>query len=159
MTKLSIRLGGEEGRNITEEDIVEKLKVADVAIKEIVPLAETDPVGKAVQRFSESNNLAYPVVDEQHKLTGMLTLSHLKDILLDSDCWRWMVIADVLVVESSSVPESIALKEAMKIMDESGAEQLPVVRGVEDEISAGILDRRHIRKIIQQEMIRIQTGP
>lgn len=159
MTKLSIRLGGEEGRNVTEDDVIERLKVADVALKDIVPLNETDPVGQVVLRFSESENVVYPVVNEQGKLTGMLTLSHLKDILLDGDCWTWMVVADVLPGETRSVPESMGLKEAMDLMEESGSEQLPVVRRAEDGISAGIIDRRHIRKIIQQEMIRLQAGP
>jgi len=158
MTRLSIRLGNEEGRNVTEEDVIERLKVADAAITDITALRETDPVSTAVRQFSESENLACPVVDQEGRLTGMLTLSHLKDILLDSDCWRWMLTADVLIAEMTSVSESMGLKEAMQQMDESGLEQIPVVKDGDEKLSAGILDRQHIRKVIQQEMIRIQSG-
>ena len=157
MVKLSIRLAGENDRNITEEDMIERLKVSDVALKQVEPLYETDPVGRAVQRFSLGENMAYPVVNEKGKLSGMLTLSHLKDILLDGDCWAWMVVADVLVPGTRSVAETMGLKEAIAIMEESGNEQLPIVRSAEDELAAGILDRRHTRKIIQQEMIRIRA--
>jgi len=157
LTRLSIRLAGEEDRNITEEDMIDRLKVSDVALKQIEPFYETDPIGKAVQRFSLGDNMAYPVVNGKGKLAGMLTLSHLKDILLDGDCWAWMVVADVLVPGTRSVPESMPLKEAIALMEESGGEQLPVVRSAEDEQAAGILDRRHTRKIVQQEMIRIRA--
>ncbi|MBL7215152.1 MAG: cation:proton antiporter [Phycisphaerae bacterium] len=157
MVKLSIRLAGENDRNITEDDVIDRLKVSDVALKDVGLLYETDPIGKAVQRFSESENMAYPVVNAEEKLAGILTLTQLKDILLDSDCWAWMVVADVLVPGMCSVPESMALKEAIELMEDSGSEQLPVVRSAEDGVSAGILDRRHTRKIIEQEMIRIQA--
>ena len=157
LTKLSIRLAGEEDRNITEGDMIARLKVCDVVLENVGPLYETDPIGKALQRFSENENMAYPVVNAQEKLVGILTLTQLKDILLDSDCWAWMVVADVLVPGTHSVPESMALKEAIELMKEAGTEQLPVVRSAEDGVSAGILDRRHTRKIIEQEMIRIQA--
>ena len=141
-----------------EEDVIEKLTVADAAFSDITPLNETDPVGKAVMQFSDSENMAYPVVNAEGELIGMLTLSHLKDILLDSDIWTWMVVADVLVPGKRSVPETMELKDAILRMDESGLEQIPVVKAGDKEISAGILDRQHIRKVIQQEMIRVQSG-
>lgn len=157
MTRLSIRLGGEEGRNITEEDIIARMKVADAAVQNLQPFSETDPIGSAVQRFSSSDNLAYPVVNTQGRLSGMLSLAHLKDLLLERDCWAWMVVADVLVPGTPSVSESMDLKDALDRMEESGLEQLPVVQTAENGISAGILDRRHTRKIVQQEMIRLQS--
>ena len=130
---------------------------SDVVLREVETLRETDSIGMAVQRFSDGENMALPVVNNQNKLTGMLTLTQLKDILLDSDCWTWMVVADVLVPGVQSVPESTALKEAIQLMEDLGAEQLPVVRSAEDASAAGILDRRHTRKMVEQEMIRIQA--
>jgi Kef-type K+ transport system membrane component KefB/CBS domain-containing protein len=157
MTRLAFRLGPEEGRNITEEDVIARMKVSDAAIRNLQPFSETDPVGSAVHRFSNSDNMAYPVVDTRGRLCGMLSLSHLKDLLLERDCWAWMVVADVLVPGMPSVSESTDLKEALDKMEESGLEQLPVVQTDESGIAAGILDRRHTRKIVQQELIRLQS--
>jgi len=157
MTKLSIRLAGEEGRNITEEDIIARMKVSDATIKNLQPFSETDPIGTAVQRFSTSDNVAYPVVNTKGKLSGMLSLGHLKDLLLEQECWAWMVVADVLVAGTPSVPESTALKDALDKMEENGLEQIPVVQSADSGVCSGILDRRHTRKIVQQEMIRVQS--
>ena len=156
MTKLSIRLAGENDRNITEDDVMERFKVSDVALTETVPLCETDPIREVVRRFSDNDNMAYPVVNADGKLTGILTLTHLKDILLDSDVWAWMVVADVLVHDEEYVSETTPLRDALERMTDVGLEQLPVVAEVDKKVT-GVLDMRHARKVIQQEMIRLQT--
>ena len=56
----------------------------------------------------------------------------------------------------SQVLESTPLKEALHIMTDFGIEQLPVVASAGGK-AVGVLDTRHARKIIQQEMIRLQT--
>jgi len=156
LTKLSIRLAGENDRNITEDDIIGRFKVSDVALTETVPFYETDPIREVVKRFSGSDSTAYPVVNAKGELTGMLTLSHLKDLLLDSDVWGWMVVADVLVHDEEYVYDTTPLHDAFQQMMDLGLEQLPVV-AEKDKKAIGILDMRYARKLLQQEMIRIQT--
>lgn len=153
MVKLSIRLAGENDRNITEEDMMERLTVQQAAIKPIEPLHLTDQVAVAVQRFSNAEYLAYPVVTEDKKLAGMLTLTHLKDILMDSDCWEWMVIQDILPPDYHSIEESASLKKAVRISEETGAEQLVVVG--KDEVPTGILEVRQIPKLVERERLNL----
>ena len=155
MVKFSVRWAGENDRNITEVDVIERLTVGEATLKEVEPIKLTDQLSQALKRFVGGDNLAYPVVDAQGKLAGMLTLGHLREILLETDCWEWMVVADVLVHGKESVCETTPLKEALQTMADVGAEQLPVVAA--DDKAVGVLDTRHTRKIIQQEMIRLQT--
>jgi Kef-type K+ transport system membrane component KefB len=156
MVKFSVRWAGENDRNITEVDVAERLTAAEAAMTDIQPLTLTDRLSLVLERFVSGKNLAYPVVDTEGKLAGMLTLTHLREILLESDCWDWMVVADVLVDAKEKVLESTPLKEALQTMTDFGLEQLPVVAAADGK-AVGILDMRHARKIIQQEMIRLQT--
>jgi CBS domain-containing protein len=156
MVKFSVRWAGENDRNITEVDVAERLTAAEAAMTDIQPLTLTDRLSLVLERFVSGKNLAYPVVDTEGKLAGMLTLTHLREILLESDCWDWMVVADVLVDAKEKVLESTPLKEALQTMTDFGLEQLPVVAAADGK-AVGILDTRHARKIIQQEMIRLQT--
>lgn len=156
MVKLSIRLAGEMGRNVTEEDIIATLTVGQAAVRQIEPMCETDNISKVLLRFSMGENMAYPVINFAGKLTGLLTLSHLKDIFASTDCWDWMVVADVMVPGIDTLDESTPLADALKQMEETGAEQIPVVSKT-DNTPAGVLDLRYAKKIIQQELIRIQT--
>jgi Kef-type K+ transport system membrane component KefB len=156
MVKIAIRLAGENDRNITEDDMMERLTTAQAATQPIDSLQLTDRVATAVHRFSYAEYLAYPVVNANEKLAGILTLSHLKDILMDSDCWNWMVVQDVLTSEISTVQESDSLKKAMTLFEETGAEQLVVVN--KDEIPTGILEMRQIRKAVERERLNLLAG-
>jgi Kef-type K+ transport system membrane component KefB len=153
MVKLAIRLAGENDRNITEEDMMERLIVAQAATKPIEPLQLTDRVATAVQRFSHAEYLAYPVVDANQKLAGMLTLTHLKDLLMDSDCWEWMVVQDILTPDIHAIEEAASLKQAMTIFEETGIEQVVVVD--KNEVPTGILELRQIRKLVERERLSL----
>lgn len=156
MVKLSIRWAGENDRNITEVDVIERLTAGQAAMPDIPSLSLTERLSQVLERFVRGENLAYPVIDKEGKLAGMLTLQHLREVLLETDCWDWMVVADVLVEAKEKILESTPLKEALQTMTDIGAEQLPVVAAADDK-AVGVLDMRHARKIIQQEMIRLQT--
>ncbi len=153
MVKVAIRLAGENDRNITEDDMMERLTVQQAATSPIEPLQLTDRVTTAVQRFSLGEYLAYPVVNTNQKLIGMLTLSHLKDILLDSDCWDWMVVEDILTPEINAIEESASLKKAMTLFEEMGVEQVVVVGS--DNVPSGILDIRQVRKVVERERLNL----
>lgn len=156
MVKLSIKWAGENDKNITEADVIDRLSVQEVSLTDVEPLKITDPLSKVFNQFVGGDNTAYPVVDQEGHLVGMLTLDHLSDILLDTDCWEWMVVADVLVQNKDFVIESASLKEAIRQMSEAGKEQVPVV-SAEDNMAVGVLDTRHVRKIVKQQMIQLQT--
>ena len=156
MTKLSIRWAGENDRNITEADVVQRLTVGQAVLKGVEPIKMTDQLSQALKKFVGSENFAFPVIDPKGKLAGMLTLDHLRDILLETDCWEWMVVADVLVHNKEFVLESAPLNDALRQMSDTGLEQIPVVSQT-DEVTIGVLDTRHARKVVQQEMIRLQT--
>jgi Kef-type K+ transport system membrane component KefB len=153
MVKLSIRLAGENDRNITEEDMMERLTASQAAIRDIQPLQLTDRVETAIQRFSMGDYMACPVVNDEGKLVSVMTLSHLKDVLLDSDCWQWMVVADVLVSENEMILETDSLKKAVTKIEESGLEQIPVVAG--DNTPVGMLDMRQLRKVVARERLNL----
>ena len=153
MVKVAIRLAGENDRNITEEDIMAKLTVEQAMTKAVEPLRLTDRVSVAVQRFSLAEYLAYPVIDADGKLAGMLSLSHLKDILMDSDCWDWMVVQDVLTPQVSSVEQSEMLKNAMNILEDTGIDQLVVVN--QSNEPTGMVDVRQIRKAVERERLSL----
>ena len=155
LAKLSIKLADEIGRNVTREDVIGQLTVGKAAIKDIEPLRETDSVSLVLKRFSMRDNMAYPVIDAKEKLCGLLTLEQLRDILINTDCWDWMVVADLLVEDQGGISETISLKDAFKLMESRKLEQLAVVSEDGSEL-IGLLDIRHARKVIEEEMIRIR---
>lgn len=156
LTKLSIRLAKENDRNITAEDIMERLTAKKAVKRDFPSLLLTDQVTVAIQRFSMGDSLTCPVVDDKGKLAGIITLDHLKDILLDSDCWEWMVVADVMESDRVFVEENFTLTKASEILEQSGSQQLAVVDT--NKAPIGILDSRQIQKAVEHEQLALISG-
>jgi len=132
---------------------MERLTVAQAVTGPIDPLQLKDRIATAVQRFSLGEFSAYPVVNAEDKLVGMLTLPHLKHILMDSDCWEWLLVEDILMPGNEAIEDTASLKDAMLLFDEAGTEQLAVID--KDLAPKGILDMRQVRKVVEQERLSL----
>jgi CBS domain-containing protein len=156
-TKLAIQRAGEIGRNITEEDIMAELTVADVTDTSIVPLREGTPLDVVVQHFSEQDTLVYPVVSKSGKIRGVLTFEMLKEVLADRDTWQWLVVGDVMQPVRERLYAEMSLSEAIQEMRTMQVEALPVLRSPENDELLGILDLRQARRKVSAELVRRQT--
>jgi len=156
--KLAIKKAGEIGRNVTEEDVMAELKVSDVVDTGIVPLKEGTPLAEVVQHFAEQDTLVYPVVTSDGKITGVLTFDMLKEVLIDSDTWLWLVVGDVMQPLHDRLLGETNLAEALQDMHALQTEMLPVMESAESGKLLGVLDQRAARRKVNAELVRRQTA-
>ena len=156
--KLAIKKAGEIGRNVTEEDIMAELKVADVVDTEIVPLLEGTPLNEVIQHFAEQDTFVYPVVSSEGTITGVLTFDMLKELLLDRDAWQWLVVGDVMKPLRHRLSSTMNLAEALEEMRNNQVEALPVVENEESGKLLGVLDQRAALRRVGAELVRRQTA-
>jgi len=157
--KLAIKKAGEIGRNVTEEDIMAELKVADVVDTEIVPLQEGTPLAEVVQNFAEQDALVYPVVSTDGTIGGVLTFDMLKEVLIDRDTWLWLVVGDVMQPLQQRMLADTNLAEALREMQDTQQESLPVIENAQSGKLMGVLDLRGARRAVSAELVRRQTAP
>ncbi|MDO5575927.1 MAG: cation:proton antiporter [Fibrobacter sp.] len=157
MVKLAVKLAGETGKNITEEDVIASWTVNDVLIGENIQfLKEGDSVANIFKLFSKHDNLMYPVINCDGKIVGILTLEGLKDVVSEWDTWEWLVAADVMSPMVETIPQSMQLKDAMNKIQLLNVEQVAVINNEKECKPAGILDIRSIRRQVSEEIIRRQ---
>ncbi len=156
--KLSIKKAGEIGRNVTEEDVMAELKVADVVNTGIVPLLEGTPLNTVVQHFAEQDTFVYPVVASDGTIIGVLTFDMLKELLTDRDTWHWLVVGDVMQPLRHRLSSQMNLAEALREMGNNQIEALPVVESDEHEKLIGVLDQRAARRSVGAELVRRKTA-
>ena len=156
--KLSIKKAGEIGRNVTEEDVMAELKVADVVDTGIVPLQEGMPLESVVQRFAEQDTFVFPVVSSDGKIIGVLTFEMLKELLNERDTWLWMLVGDVMQPVRHRLLSSMSLNEALEQMRNNQIEVLPVVENAESQKLLGVLDQRAARRKVTTELFQRQTA-
>lgn len=154
MVKLAIKLAGESGRNITEEDVMETMLVSDVVDEKSIMINEFDPVQIAVELFRDNDRLLYPVVNKDGKLTGILSFESLKNILADRDSWQWLLAADVMtpVVERTTMNKK--LSDVYREMQQMKVDQLPVVSREDWDEPVGVVDMRNIKIKLHAELIK-----
>ncbi len=159
LVKLSIKFAGEAGRNITEEDVVAELKAVDVSLRDMRNIEENLSLSEIMKIFSQYDYLVYPVVDKNDKLLGLISLNNIKNLLSDRESWQWIVAADLMepVNEKEIIQTDCPLREALDYMQDVNMEQLPIVDKNDRHRPAGLLDMVHIRKRIQEEILKRQS--
>ncbi len=153
MVKLAITLAGESGRDITEEDVIAEWKAGDVILRNLVNIPEGMSLQEVMQLFVQNNFLAYPVVDADGNIVGIITLSSLKEVITDQDSWRWLIASDVMESTVETTFSDTRLDEILGRMRQLRLTQIPVLESKEKPIPIGMLDLQHAHKLVGDELL------
>jgi len=154
MVKLAVKLSGEAGRDINEEDVRASMTVDDVIDEKLVTLSEGASIVEAINCFTENNVLITPVVNKDGKITGILNFEALKDILADRDNWHWLLVADIMRPMEDCTTAEVNLDEVFQRMYRLKIDQMPVVDSETGEAPLGMLDMRTIRLKVHAELLK-----
>jgi len=159
MVKLAVKLSGEAGRDITEDDVRASMKVADVIDEKLVTISEAAPITEAIHCFTENNVLMTPVVNKKGHIKGILNFEALKDVLADRDNWSWLLVADIMRPMQDCTTADVNLDEVFQRMYRLKIDQMPVVDSETGEIPLGMLDMRTIRLKVHAELLKRGEQP
>jgi Kef-type K+ transport system membrane component KefB len=156
MVKLAVKLAGEIGRNITEEDVEASWKVSDAMDKDVVAIPESTPLVAAMRTLVEHDYLVYPVVKADGSLSGIFSLGGMKALLADQSSWDWIIASDVMLPATDQTTPEESLLEVMRRMRELKIDQMPVVAKGDGHKPVGMLDMMLARKRVAEETFRRQ---
>lgn len=124
--------------NLIKKDIV---LVEDIMESNPCFLKVTDTVGKLKEVMLKTKYQTYPVVDEDHKVVGIITLKDLSKKENDSE-----PISRIMHKEPITVIAKTTVAYAAHIMGWESIELLPVVKGKK---LAGVITRKDVIKALQ----------
>ncbi|NOY82380.1 MAG: CBS domain-containing protein [Kiritimatiellaeota bacterium] len=151
--KIAVKKAGEIGLNVTEEDLVKTLTVAD-AMERSTPAFRVDtPVETILSTVAESNASAYAVLDREGRVAGTLTVEELRTLFADPAMGEWLVAFDLMRPLAETVTGGTSLLEARTKLRQMDVESLPVI-SEEDGTLLGMIDRRGIQRMISRELLR-----
>jgi len=153
--KFAITRADEIGRNVTEDDIIAELKVADVLDAGVSALKEIDSLGRVFELVSQEEQVAFPVVDADGACTGIISLESLKLLFTQQDIWTWMIAEDVMAPASDFMRGETPLSEALAIMRELSEDQA-IVRDPLTRKPLGVFDTRRVRRTITRRLMQRQ---
>lgn len=156
LVKLAARLAGEIGKNITEEDVISSWKVADVLNTDLNPIREASSLGEVFQKVSQTDSSCLPVVDAKKSVTGSITFNELRDVMLEPECWDWLLASDVATPLTDFVYKDQPLEHAMLLMNQTGMDQIPVISDPEKREYLGKIDLKKVKQSVKQHLIASQ---
>lgn len=159
LVKLAVKLSGEIGKNITEEDIIAGLKVSDFMVTDVPYVSEKDSIRTIFRQFQSSNYALLPVLTDTREISGIITLEQLKAVMLDESCWDWLLASDIMEPVRDALPENESLDRALALMNQLYSDCLPVTKDDSGKTFGGIIDRRLVKQSVNRRMIATAGQP
>jgi len=148
LVRKGIRLLG--GR---EETVMTTFRVRDVMTTEVRTVREGTALPTVVSAFLDAPIMVAYVVDEEHRLTGMISLHDIKEILTEHSLDD-LVVAHDLMVPAVSVVQDDRLADCMARFSQAGNESLPVLADPHSRRLVGRITRRDLVDLYDREVLR-----
>ncbi|MFQ5680726.1 MAG: cation:proton antiporter [Candidatus Omnitrophota bacterium] len=154
--KWGITSADEAGRNVTEEDIIASSLVGDFMFRDFSYVRENANLNKIMDTVKEGESYYLPVVDNDNRLTGLISLGELRGVFRETQVDNVILAEDVAVPVAKVLYPDHPLKEAFDVFDRREIDYLPVVRDEESRKIVGILEYHSLvshvsRKTLEQQ--------
>ncbi len=145
--KYGVTKAGEVGLNVTEADIKKNTTVNDVRwgnmriCDEHSPaiVNENDTTITIMDSFSHQQNLNYAVRGTDGKLSGVISLEHLKEVMQMGEFADSLLALDIMDPVSATCKADMTLPDAYKLFEEYDTDAIPIVNA--DMQPQGMLER------------------
>ncbi len=155
LVKVAVTKAEEVGLNITEQDLIEHSVACDIIDREVPVLHEDVPFQKVLQHFTTTENLYLPVVDDENKLQGVVTIENLKKVLIEEHLTGILLAGDLMQPSPTCVKPTTSIREVQNILKHENLNFVPVV--TDDEKFIGILEGRHIQQLISKKTLEFEN--
>jgi len=154
LVKAGVAKAGEIGLNVTEEDLIKTYAVRDVMDTNPVTITQDLPLHQILEVFSSTENLYYPVIDNDLKIIGIITVADIKQVFASQDVAGWLLACDVAEPVLDKTTPKKSLEEAVEHMNKFSLENLPVVESEHNDKLIGVLDYRKTMRKVSAEVLR-----
>jgi Kef-type K+ transport system membrane component KefB/CBS domain-containing protein len=152
--RFAVIRAGETGKDVTEDELLASYSVADIMDAKPPVLKCDSSLEKVLQTASESDSIFYPVIDNDSRLLGIVSLLEIKNLFGAQGLESLILACDLMAnVPAVTVPQA-RLSEAMEKMKEMEMEVMPVVSDEKEYHLMGMIEQSRIRQALGREMMR-----
>ncbi len=110
-----------------DKAVLTLLKINSVIEKDFMSVRPEMNLKEMVDVISKSNRNLFPVIGDNGKLMGIVLLDEIRNIMFRPDLYRKMTVSTFMSIPPAKIEIGQNMEEVMKIFDETGAWNLPVV--------------------------------
>jgi CIC family chloride channel protein len=137
------------GRNV---EIMEKMKITTVLIKDVETIGESTPLLGIINKFMTSNAITFPVVRGTHELLGTISLRDIREVMFDESVQALIIAHDLAKTDIVTIDDDENFEQAFEKMDFGDFDSLPVVEKGGSKL-IGIVTRDDMMKRYRKELL------
>ncbi len=149
----------EEGREVS---LLESIRVGDVMNPEVESIHEAMPLRQLLRVIPSSRHVTFPLVDDEGRLTGILSLQDIREIAYEEGLEDLIVAKELGTSDVITIFPDENLRDALAKIGYRNIEHLPVVSREDPRRVLGMLSRGDIiaayNKALIDRSLRSQAG-
>jgi CIC family chloride channel protein len=139
---LKLRRRGIDILNLVQDDLMDKIKVSEAMIRNVITVNETIPVRKAGLLIKSTTHRGFPVLDTNGRLKGIVTHHDINEAL---NSGRGDIpVAEIMTRDLILCYPEETLMEALKKLGERNIGRIPVVDNKDIGHLLGLITRKGI---------------
>jgi len=139
-----------------EVSIMNSIRVADVMNRDVTFIPENLPFRKILDLVTSSRSMYFPVVDEQNRMTGILSFQNIREVLFEEHLTDLVVAKDLITENVITLYPQETLNQALPKYFIKDVEQLPVVLKENERKVIGMLDRKEVMEAYKREVLKTE---
>jgi len=154
-SRIGLKLAGETGLNITEEDLINSYYVRDVMVKNIPSIASSFSIQEIIDIFIKTEGDYYPVV-QGTKMFGAITLEGIKNTFRHQELSSFLIAMDLAEPVLHKTKDNVSLSQVLFELQKSGIENIPVFDSEDEEKFVGVLNLNSVNRKLSAEVMAKQ---
>lgn len=154
---------GEAGLDITEEDILKQSQVQDVTwgnekscnAQSSAIVNETDTLRNILDNFSVHHNQSFAVRSASGKLSGIISLEHLKETLQFSELAETMLALDIMDKPEQTCTPDLSLPDLYKYFSDTDTEFMPIVNDKGEPL--GVIEKFAVDHYVHRRILELNA--
>lgn len=110
-----------------DKQLLSGIKVKKVIEKDLISVKPYEKLSDLVEVVRKSKRNLFPVVNDDGRLVGIITLDDIRDIMFDDDAREEILISSIMSDPPASVSSKDSMQSVMNTFEITGAWNLPVI--------------------------------
>ena len=125
---LQLAKRGELMTHHKDRNILLMMKVSELIETNFSTVRATDTLRDLIKVITKSSRNIYPVVDEYHKLQGIVKLDDIRHIMFHQEMYDSTKISDLMIIPKWTIESTDQMEEVARIFTESQRFNIPVLQ-------------------------------